>query len=70
MPLNLTKIRQWVDAECGSTAEAARRLGMQRENLSRLLGGDNADVRLSTLERLADAMQVDPAELIRRAVIV
>ena len=70
MPLNIKKIRRWIDSECDSTSDAARRMGIARPNLISLLRGDNADVRLSTLERLADAMGVDPGELIRRAVIV
>lgn len=70
MPLNLKIIRQWVDRECDSTADAARRLSMERPNLVRLLSGDNDDVRLSTLEHFADVMGVQPEQLIRRAKIV
>ncbi len=68
MPLNLKIIRNWVEY-CDSTAEAARRLDMQRPNLIRLLSGENDDVRLSTLEHIADVIGVEPADLIRRAII-
>ena len=67
MPLNLRKIREWIEADCdGNQAEAARRVGMRPQHLGRLLAGGNDDVRLSSLERLADAMRVEPGELIRR----
>lgn len=70
MPLDLRKIRDWVTADCGDNqAEAARRLDMRPSHLSRLLGGDRDDVRISTLEHLADVMGIDPADLIRRAAI-
>lgn len=69
IPLNLLIIRKWVDG-CDSVTDAARRLEMQRPNLQRLLSGDRTDVRLSTLEHLADVIGVEPAELIRRATVV
>lgn len=69
MPLDLKILRKWVASQ-SSTAEAARMLGMQRPNLIRLMSGDNDDVRLSTLEHIADVIGVDAAELIRRAKIV
>jgi len=67
MPLDLKIIRKWV-AEQDSTAEAARRLGMQPPNLFRLLSG-NANIRMSTLEHIAGVMRVEPQALIRGAVL-
>lgn len=69
MPLDLRPLRKWVDAQ-PSTAEAARLLGMQRQNLGRLLSGDNADIRISTLEHICDVVGVGPTELIRRTKVV
>ncbi len=69
MPLNIKKIRQWVDT-CESVTEAADRLEIKPQNLHRMLSGDRADIRLSTLEHLAMVIGVEPGELIRTAKIV
>jgi DNA-binding Xre family transcriptional regulator len=70
MPLNLKNLRKWVDS-CDSTADAARRIGMKRENLIRLLNGEKANIRFETLVKIADAMDVNlPPELFTRATVV
>ena len=71
MPLNIRKIREWIDRECdGNQAEAARRVEMRPQHLNRLLKGEKSDIAISRLERFADAMRCEPGELILRAVIV
>lgn len=66
MPLDLKKIRRWVES-CGSAADAARQLGWGEPNLHRLLRGDRPGISLPTLEHLADVMGCGVEELVRRA---
>lgn len=71
MPLNLRIILKWIDDDCdGVQAEAARRVGLSAQRFGQLIAGEKDDIRLSTLEKLANAMRVEPGELIRRARIV
>lgn len=65
MPLDLKILRQWADRQ-KSLVDAARQLGMKPPNLCRLLSNVQIDVRLSTLEHLADVIGVEPAEMICR----
>ena len=49
-----------------SMAQAARRASMSRQQWQEIEGGANTDIRLSTLSRIADALGVEPVDLLQR----
>ena len=68
VPLDVDKIRQLRLGKGLSIAEAARRAGMNsRQHWHAVETGVNVDVRLSLLESIARALDVDPGDLLRRA---
>jgi transcriptional regulator with XRE-family HTH domain len=48
-----------------SKSEAARRAGISRQTWYRLLSADMTDVKLSTIIRLAEALETSPLHLLR-----
>lgn len=48
-----------------SKSEAARRADISRQTWYRLLGADMTDVKLSTIIRLAEALETSPLHLLR-----
>jgi transcriptional regulator with XRE-family HTH domain len=48
----------------GQIAETARRAGMKDTQLMRLRRGENTDIKLSTLERLARGLQTPVSQLL------
>lgn len=63
MPLDLPKLIKIIGKR--PRAQVARDAGMPQPNLTRLLSGAHPDIRLSTLDRLAKALDVKPRDLIR-----
>lgn len=61
--LNLSLIRRAVAAS--SVSAVAREAGMTRANLHAILTGRQVDPKLSTIERLAQAIGVEARQLIR-----
>lgn len=59
--LRAIRLRQLV-----TQAELAQRAGLERVTISRLETGTTG-ARISTVRRLAEALEVDPAELLRPA---
>ena len=53
------KARDMTQAEVGSLC------GMEKETISRFENGERNNITLATLDRLATALQVKPAELIK-----
>lgn len=50
------QIRQQIEEQGISKAELARRMGTSRSQVDRLLNADSAEIKLSTLERAAKAV--------------
>jgi DNA-binding Xre family transcriptional regulator len=42
----------------------AEKIGSHRDHIGRLERGDVANFRMSTIKKLAEALEVDPAELV------
>ena len=64
-PIRL-RLRELRRARAWSQAELARRAGVRQATVSRLEGKSVRNVNLDVLERLADALEVDPAYLLLR----
>lgn len=50
------QLRQQIEEQGIAKAELARRMGTSRSQVDRLLNADNAEIKLSTLERAAKAV--------------
>lgn len=50
------QLRQQIEHQGISKSELARRMGISRSQVDRLLNADNAEIKLSTLERAAKAV--------------
>lgn len=50
------QLRQQIEEQGISKAELARRMGTSRSQVDRLLNADSAEIKLSTLERAAKAV--------------
>ncbi|MDQ3539943.1 MAG: helix-turn-helix transcriptional regulator [Chloroflexota bacterium] len=50
------QLRQQIEEQGISKAEMARRMGTSRSQVDRLLNADSAEIKLSTLERAAKAV--------------
>lgn len=57
---DIRRARKWSQAELG------RRSGVSQATISRIEAGKTAGVDLRTLDKLSDALGVEPADLIRR----
>lgn len=64
MPLDPAKIKARMDAIDMSRAELARRTGIARPHITRLLSGERPDPNLSTAERIATALKCPLAKLL------
>ena len=58
--VELRKLRGW------SQNELARRSGVAQSTISRLEAGDTSGASLGVIEKLAEALDVDPSVLIRK----
>ena len=57
---DIRRARKW------SQAELARQSGVSQATISRIEAGKTAGVDLRTLEKLSDALDVEPADLLLR----
>ena len=64
MPLNLDNLRRAVAKSGKSQSQLAETLGMKQPNVARILSGAHADLKISTIDKLAAALNVRPALLI------
>ena len=64
MKLNREKIRQTLSDKGWSMAELARQSNVSRQWIFSILNDDEKDVRLSTVNALAAALEIDSMELI------
>lgn len=63
--LDKRKVRKARQARDMTQAEVARLCGMEKETISRFENGERDNITLDTLDRLASALQVKPAELLK-----
>jgi transcriptional regulator with XRE-family HTH domain len=58
------KLRALRERRFISREELAAQVGSHRDHIGRLERGEVANPRISTIRKLADALKVDPAELV------
>lgn len=57
------RLRRILDARGCTIAEAARLAGMSRQQVHKLVSGDNPDPRISTVQKLVESIGATMAEL-------
>ncbi len=62
--LDGTKLKNLRERRFLSREELAEKVGSHRDHIGRLERGDVANPRMSTIRKLAEALEVDPAELV------
>jgi transcriptional regulator with XRE-family HTH domain len=59
-----TKLKNLRERRFISREELAEKVGSHRDHIGRLERGEVATPRMTTIRNLADALEVDPAELV------
>ena len=59
-----TKLKNLRERRFISREELAEKVGSHRDHIGRLERGEIANPRITTIRKLADALGVDPAELV------
>ena len=60
------RIREWRERRGMTQAELARRVGVRQATISRLETEESRRIELDVLDRLAQALQCEPGDLLER----
>lgn len=63
--LDKRKVKKARQARKMTQVEVAKLCGMEKETISRFENGERINITLDTLDRLADALDVEPGELLK-----